>query len=184
MAQLGAVDRLYPSLLDRLRDDNPTAKKESRDKRIISMPQLRKHVLRDLDWLLNTVHCEATVNFEAYPHVANSVVNYGIPGLSGLTIDSGNKSEIAQKIKQAILTYEPRINSRTLRVTVTFDKDLLDQRARSHQGGHKAVARNSMFFEIEGELWGQPMPSELYLKTEVDLTTGEVCIPGRENGYE
>ena len=31
-------------------------------------------------------------------------------------------------------------------------------------------------FRISGELWGQPYPLELLLKTDVDLESGEVRI--------
>ena len=31
-------------------------------------------------------------------------------------------------------------------------------------------------FEIEGELWGQPMPLQLYWKTEIDLESGQVKV--------
>jgi type VI secretion system protein ImpF len=31
-------------------------------------------------------------------------------------------------------------------------------------------------FEIEGELWAQPIPQKMYLRTELDLDTGKVSI--------
>ena len=50
MAELTTQDKLQPALLDRLTDDEPDAKVEARDKRVISMRRLRECVLRDLSW--------------------------------------------------------------------------------------------------------------------------------------
>jgi type VI secretion system protein ImpF len=33
-----------------------------------------------------------------------------------------------------------------------------------------------MAFDIEGELWAQPMPLQMYLRTEVDLELGDVRV--------
>jgi type VI secretion system protein ImpF len=35
---------------------------------------------------------------------------------------------------------------------------------------------NQVAFEIHGELWGQPLPERLYLKTELDLEAGDVKL--------
>ena len=60
MADLTPQERLQPSLLDRLTDSAPDTKRESRDRRVLSMRRLRSAVLRDLAWLLNTGHLETT----------------------------------------------------------------------------------------------------------------------------
>ena len=41
MAELLPQERLQPSLLDRLTDDAPESKEESRDKRVLNLAQLR-----------------------------------------------------------------------------------------------------------------------------------------------
>jgi type VI secretion system protein ImpF len=35
---------------------------------------------------------------------------------------------------------------------------------------------NSVVFEIDGELWAQPAPLRIYLKTELDLETGDAKV--------
>jgi type VI secretion system protein ImpF len=35
---------------------------------------------------------------------------------------------------------------------------------------------NALIFEIHGELWAQPVPLELFLKTEIDLETGDFAV--------
>ena len=34
----------------------------------------------------------------------------------------------------------------------------------------------TLAFEIEGELWGQPLPTRLYLKSEIDLEDGSMTV--------
>ena len=51
MAELTNRERHQPCLLDRLTDDEPSVKQESREKRVMSSPQVRRSVLRDLAWL-------------------------------------------------------------------------------------------------------------------------------------
>jgi len=69
----GAQDRVQPSLLDRLTDDDPTNRREARDMRGFSLARLREAVLRDLSWLMNASQLAATQDLSPYPHVASSV---------------------------------------------------------------------------------------------------------------
>ena len=146
MAELGQQERLQPSLLDRLTDDAPDEQKESRDQRVLSLRRLRESVLRDLDWLFNTVNLEAVESLEDAPFAAESVINFGMPDLTGMTTSN----------------YEPRILRDSVRVRVTVDTQMM-----SH---------NALVFEIQGELWAQPVPMQLFLKTELDLETGNVNV--------
>ena len=103
MAELTTQERLQPSLLDRLTDDNPDNTQESRTKRVLSLRQLRECVIRDLAWLLNTGNLEEVRDLEDYPFVVKSVLNYGMRGLSGHTVTSLNIHEIERRLRQVIL---------------------------------------------------------------------------------
>ncbi len=86
MAELTQKERLQPSLLDRLTDDSPTERRESRDKHVISPSRLRECVRRDLTWLLNTSNLAALENLDSglpAPSQAGLVLNYGMPDLAG-----------------------------------------------------------------------------------------------------
>ena len=83
MAELTQKERLQPSLLDRLTDDSPNERHESRDKHVISPARLRECVRRDLTWLLNTTNLAALEDLDEHPQVARSVLNYGMPDLAG-----------------------------------------------------------------------------------------------------
>lgn len=162
MAELTHKERLLPSLLDRLTDDKPNSREEARYQRAGNIASLRESVLRDLEWLLNTVNLESVISLDAYPELRNTVLNYGMPGLSGNTINSADKEHIKQLIKEAIEMFEPRILKNTLRVSLVADENL----ANPH-----AIA-----FQIEGTLWGRPMPEALFLRTELDLELGDVKV--------
>ena len=51
MNELTSRERLQPSLLDRLTDEEPGKAVEGPDKRVLSLTQLKSSVLRDLAWL-------------------------------------------------------------------------------------------------------------------------------------
>lgn len=162
MAELTPGERLQPSLLDRLTDDDPKSQRESREQRVLSITQLRAGVIRDLDWLLNTGHLEAVQSLEDYPEVRRSTLNYGLPELTGLSAASLDPEKVQQAIRQAIVDYEPRILADTVKV-----------RARVETG---EMSHNTVTFEIEGDLWAYPIPVHLYLKTEFDLEDGSVSV--------
>jgi len=84
MAELTPKERLQPSLLDRLTDDEPEQKLESRDKRVLSPERLRESVRRDLTWLFNTPSLATVIhNLSEYPEVERSTVNFGLPSSPG-----------------------------------------------------------------------------------------------------
>lgn len=154
-----ASERLQPSLLDRLTDNEPAKKEESRAQRVLSMKKLREGVIRDLLSLLNTTKLEVTRDLSAYPAVRQSVVNYGVPDLAGVTASSIDSNHLEQQIRESIWNYEPRLKRNTVQV-----RALVGER----------MAKNTLVFEIEGELWAEPMPIRLFLKTELDLEDGQV----------
>ncbi|QPK63338.1 type VI secretion system baseplate subunit TssE [Methylomonas sp. LL1] len=162
MAELVAKERLQPSLLDRLTDYAPGERAESREQRVISYRQLRQSVLRDLSWLLNTTAFEAREDLSAEPYAARSVINYGIPALSGTTFSSLDAEKLQRKIKQAIMDFEPRILAATLNVEIITAEEQMSQ--------------NALSFKIEGDLWAQPLPIHLFIRSDLDLETGEVMV--------
>ena len=161
MAELTPSERLQPSLLDRLTDDEPAKNQEPRKSRVLSIQRLRESVLRDVAWLLNSANLPEDDLEKNYPQVARSVVNYGLPDLAGLTASGINVAELEQIVRQALWDFEPRIIRHTLKV-----------RARAEG----EMSHNALVFEIEGELWAQPIPLEMLLKTEIDLETGDIAV--------
>ena len=158
MAELTTQERLQPSLLDRLTDDEPGKREESRERRVISASRLRECVTRDMSWLLNCVNLGADDALAEYPEVARSVLNFGIPDLTGSALSGVDVSVLQRQIRAAIVAFEPRLTAGTLEVTVLADDKRMD--------------RQALVFNITSDMWAQPIPLRLYLKTEVDLETG------------
>jgi len=162
MAEQIVRERLQPSLLDRLTDDEPAKQVESRERRVISLDRLRECVLRDLGWLLNTGRLDQLQDLEPYPEVARSVLNYGSLDLTGRLLSSSDVGHLETAVRQAIWDFEPRILRDTLKVRSIVDTE--------------AMGTNSITFEIEGSLWAQPMPMRMFMHTEIDLETGHVEV--------
>ena len=162
MAELSHRERLQPSLLDRLTDEDPNKTKETREARVLSMRELRAAVLRDLQWLFNSIHLEAVEDLDDYPEVQNSVLNFGLPDIGGFSTLGKDSIALERVLAEAIRRFEPRILSGSLQVEILPKEKRRDP--------------NILAFEIHGELWAQPLPQRLFLQTELDLQGTTVDI--------
>jgi type VI secretion system protein ImpF len=154
-------DRLQPALLDRLTDESRDHTLEADDQRAMSKQQLRKAVLRDLGWLLNAVQPLLPRQAADHPQAADSVLNFGLPPLSGQLASKIDVNQVERAMKAAILRFEPRILEHSLVVGAIES----DSAMESH---------NVIEFEISGLMWAQPVPLELLLRTQLDLEAGQV----------
>src|SRR5271170_6894442 len=102
MAELNPRDRLQPFLFDRLIDDLPGNQKESRDKNVLSPMQLRASIMRDIAWLFNTPGPGDRDGIDDFPEVMTSVVNYGVPDLTGITASSVMTGELERGFLRAL----------------------------------------------------------------------------------
>lgn len=162
MPELSQQERLQLSLLDRLTDDEPLQKTESREKRVISLSRLRQLVQRDMTWLLNTTSASSNIDLNDFPEVASSTLNFGIKDLMGYSGAMFNPKQIERELVKCIKNYEPRIISSSVRVKIKINE--------------KEMNSNNVVFEIMGDLWAQPVPLQLFLKTEIDLEEGSVYL--------
>ena len=162
MAELTASERLQPCLLDRLTDEDPTHQVESRDRRVFSLRQIRESVLRDLSWLLNAPGRFSSEEFADAPEVRSSVIAYGVPDLCGVAASGLDVGSLERELTAAVRAFEPRLTSNSLRVEAV---------ARPDRFGGSALV-----FEIAGDLWAQPVPEPLYVRTEVDLESGQHAV--------
>ena len=161
--QLTPQERLQPALLDRLTDDEPDKKQELRELRVMSKSRLRQAVLRDLAWLFNATRLERGDDMAHLPDARRSVINFGLPAHSGQTASTLDIQDLERDLRQAILDYEPRILADTLEVRAIVEMTELDR-------------HNVLGIQIHGQLWAQPIPLELLIRTEIDLETGKVQI--------
>jgi len=162
MADHTTSERLQPSLLDRLTDDEPDQLQESREKRVLSSQRLRDSVKRDLNWLFNATNMTSLQTLEDHAEVERSTVNYGLPDFAGRIASSIERDPMERLLRRAILDYEPRLIRNSVRVKLSIETDVLDH--------------NAMNFSIQAELWAQPVPLRLFLRTDLDLETGEAIV--------
>jgi type VI secretion system protein ImpF len=167
MAELTLQERLQPSLLDRLTDDDPDNPKESAERRVMNLNQLKASVLRDLAWLLNTTALFGPETAAQMP-AGTSVINFGLPPLSGHTASSIDVQLVEGLLAEIIETYEPRLLKGSLRVRAQLASDEMNH--------------NALSFEIEADLWAEPVPLRLLLSTDLDLETGHIKVSPADTG--
>lgn len=153
-------ERLQPALLDRLTDLSPLSRVDGDDERVMTKAKIREAVLRDLSWLLNAVQ-PLGARADGYPEAAESVLNFGLPPLSGQVASRIDVSLLERLLRQAIVRFEPRVLADTLQVKALDAASVLD-------------THNIIEFEISGFIWAQPVPLELLLRTQLDLEAGQV----------
>ena len=157
--RLTARDKVQPALLDRLTDDEPEKRAFNPAKNVISHAELRRQVLRDLQWLFNCVNNEAQHDLEAFSQVRSSVLNFGVAPLAGKRMSDIEWSDVQKRLTQAIVNFEPRIIARDLQVKCITDPKSLD-------------THNILSIEIKGNLWCIPWPLEFLFRTDIDLEIG------------
>ena len=135
----------------------PEQRRESLDQQMLTMAQLRRAVLRDLAWLLNTTNLDPSGVLEGAPLASRSTLNYGISGLTGDDATDSRGAWVERAVTEAIKAFEPRIRPESLRVHARP----LDREA----------GLPTLVLEISGELWAQPVPQQLFLETAIELDT-------------
>lgn len=152
-----------PTLLDRLCDDAPHQPHETPQHYTVTRAQLRNIVQRDLSHLLNTTHREDLMHPQRHAQVARSVLNYGLPPMAGSYVSGQSWNDIEQRIRHAVLAFEPRLLPHTLVI-----RPLGQASARSHY--------NVLSFEISASLHAQPYPVEFCVQSSIDLETSHIQL--------
>jgi type VI secretion system lysozyme-like protein len=109
-----------PPLFDRFSSEDPTAGGGKADvpdlavrRHHLPVSDLRRSVVKEVGWLLNTRHPQASANVALPP----SVVNYGIPDLATVTAHNpDHRQDLGGILERAIEAFEPRL--RQVRVSV------------------------------------------------------------------
>ncbi|PEQ14585.1 type VI secretion protein [Novosphingobium sp. PC22D] len=121
---------------------------------------LRATVKRELSWLLNTTNLASSIDLEDYPQVRSSVLNYGVPDLSGQAMTKTMIRRRAREMRQSILDFEPRLEESTLRV------EPLDAVERIH----------AVTFLISGDVETASQALPVKYKTDVDAEIASVEV--------
>jgi type VI secretion system protein ImpF len=121
---------------------------------------LRATVRRELNWLLNTTNFAATTDLSPYPQVQSSVVNYGVPDLTGRVSTARAVQSRADEIREAITVFEPRIDAEKLSVEP-----------------HANIARdNAISFIIRGDVTSAVKAMPVEFVADVEVETGAAVV--------
>lgn len=156
-------DKMQPSLLDRLTDNHPQQSYDPINSNRITHGALRRSVLRDLQWLFNTINHDNPRTQVSQAHVRCSVVNFGVSPLAGKRMSDIEWQDVQHKLTEAIVSFEPRIQAQGLQVLCLSDPRALN-------------LHNVLSIEIKGRLWSVPYPLEFIFRTDVDLENGHFEI--------
>ena len=162
MADLISIDRLQPCLMDRLFDDEPRRRSESREEKIISVKQFREGVKRDIEWLLNSKSRFYDLEDDKQD-IRSSVLNYGIRDFTGLSSENLSLKTLEKVIRDSLAAYEPRLipdELKVMAINTRFESDKV----------------NALSFEISGKIWAEPLPQDFVLRTDVALDTGMISV--------
>lgn len=149
---------LLPSIIDRL--GAPTGSGRAALEGVSAL-ELKRSVARDLEWLLNT-RVWTPWNLEALEEAGRSILNYGIPELSGFSwVSADDASTIKSLIENAIRTFEPRLLPRSIRTEVLPGESVADFRLR---------------IRIEAILQVDPISEPVVFDTGMDLEGGGLRV--------
>jgi type VI secretion system protein ImpF len=161
MARVEADQPLIPSVLDRLLDDEPTLTREPPKTRNQVLRELKQSIRRDLENLLNTRR-RGSGWPENLEELERSLVNYGIPDITGASLGSDqSRRQFAQVVQRVIRQSEPRFQS--LEVEVLDNAEPLDRTLR---------------FRIDALLYAEPAPEPVVFDSAVQPATGNVEVKG------
>jgi type VI secretion system protein ImpF len=107
-----------PGLLERLMDERKPAGSAARmAAEGLSIDQIKDHVARDLEALLNTRAALPDSVFARFPLARASILNYGLVDFAGFCLSSDeDRAAICAGLKSAIETHEPRLKEVSARL--------------------------------------------------------------------
>ena len=120
-----------------------------------SLRIFRDALKRDVEWLLNSRRPPIDA-ISDYPLAAASVINYGLPDISSMGLNSASDQRtLISAVQQCLRNYEPRITD--VRVYLESSE----------------VVNRSLRFRIEGMMMVDPAPEEINFDTVLELSKGE-----------
>jgi len=156
------VERLQPSLLNRLKSDETSSGNGSKDS-VWTMKPLRTALLEDLELLFNSTAKNASHEIYEYELAAKSVYNFGLPGLAGVFDFRYHPEAVAAMLHDAIEAFEPRVVPGSLTVTAQADDN----------------GTGELRMEISCNFCPLPTAESLFVHAVLDMESGGVKILGR-----
>lgn len=161
MAEISAEQTVVLSILNRLQDDEPNLPRDPPKTQSEAISDLKQMIRQDLENLLN---CRR--RGMAWPahlsELAKSLVNYGLPDLTGLDTGTAESREgLRRTLELVIRTFEPRFKA--VRVRMLDNTDPLDRTLR---------------FRVDATVRVDPVPEPVIYDSTVDPVVGSLEIRG------
>jgi type VI secretion system protein ImpF len=121
---------------------------------------MRVSVRRELGWLLNTVNLGAVQDLSRYPEVKTSVLNYGMPDLTGRISSQAAVTTRANEIAAHIRVFEPRLDASKLQVTAEA----------------KIGVDNAVSYMIRGDITSAVRAMPVQFIANIEVETGEAVV--------
>jgi type VI secretion system protein ImpF len=148
-------------LWDRLSSEPEAPSAPLPNARHITGSLLRESVRRELSVLFNTTALSAVEPLDRLVHAERSVINYGLPDLTGKTSSGVDRPWLEQKLARAIRDFEPRLRPDSVRVNVA---------------PHQPLRHNLLSFEIEAVLADDRDRDPVRFSSELDLESGAAVV--------
>ena len=127
----------------------------------ISEALLRREVSHDLETLLNTIALESTLDMSGRDCVRTSILNYGLPDIANRSIDEVTDDELSNSLRATLLTYEPRLDGKTIRV---------------RREGSIGPEQLKLRFIVHADLKAEPLNVPVEFVADVELDSGDIQI--------
>lgn len=152
------------SVLDRLIDEEPKSQVEAPLSGAQSVRLLKRAVLRDLGWLLNSRRVADPVD-ETLKELHHSVYLYGLPDFSAYAMASpADRGKLVRQLAEAIRLFEPRLAN-----------------VQVHPLETAAIGLQELRFRIEGLLLMDPNPEQISFDTVIELKSSVCRLKGTED---
>ncbi len=159
MTSIDKKKLLRPSILDRLIDNEPHLHIEADSGQFQKIKNLRQSVRLDLENLLNT-RFRIVSPPEELEHLEQSLLNYGLPDLATININSAvDKKAFTMNLEKLLRTFEPRFKS--VRVNYRENNDKQNRTLR---------------FRIDAVLYADPSPEHVVFDSILEPISRTVSI--------
>jgi len=159
MPRIDEEIRINLSVLDRLVDFEPEVSAEALPSRSKALRQVKQALRRDLEWLLNTRRVLEVP--EELPLLADSLLAYGLPDFTNLSVKSAeDQHDLTRALEATLKRFEPRLED----VVVTV--------------ANASVLERAYRFKIEARLRIDPVPEPISFDTTLQLGSGNFAVKG------
>jgi type VI secretion system protein ImpF len=127
----------------------------------ITEAELRRLVGSDISALLNTINLASAENLTDTPEVRKSILNFGFPDLTRISIDENRVFGVAKQLETALRDFEPRLAPGSIKIRRDETVSAEELRVR---------------FLVSAELRVEPVDVPMEFVAELELDSGKIKI--------